>query len=127
MPSLFRKIRRYLRSPSASPGGPPLPTSLVSLTRTPRRASTAIHFPVTSMADSGPNTLRQAILNANANPGADIITFNISGPGVQEIQPLSALPPITGSVRLMPRPSRATRARHSFSWTAPWPEAEPTA
>ena len=57
-------------------------------------------FPVTSMADSGPNTLRQAILNANTNPGADIITFAISGPGVHEIQPLSALPPITGSVRI---------------------------
>ena len=34
-------------------------------------------FGVTSFADSGAGTLRQAILNANANPGPDQIAFNI--------------------------------------------------
>ena len=48
-------------------------------------------FTVTLAADSGPGTLRQAILDANASPGADAIAFNI-GTGVQAIRPLSALP-----------------------------------
>src|SRR6202011_732248 len=34
-------------------------------------------FAVTSLADSGPGSLRQAILDANASPGADVIQFNI--------------------------------------------------
>src|SRR5688572_15593433 len=34
-------------------------------------------FTVTTTADSGPGSLRQAILDANASPGADIITFLI--------------------------------------------------
>src|SRR6266849_8957736 len=44
---------------------------------------------VTTTADSGPGSLRQAILNANANPGLDTIDFNIAPGGVQTIQPLS--------------------------------------
>src|SRR5262249_47456778 len=32
-------------------------------------------FLVENFADSGPNSLRQAILDANANPGADLIRF----------------------------------------------------
>ena len=36
-------------------------------------------YTVTSTADSGAGTLRQAILDANANPGADTIAFNITG------------------------------------------------
>jgi len=32
-------------------------------------------FIVTNLEDAGPGSLRQAILNANANPGADVITF----------------------------------------------------
>jgi hypothetical protein len=55
-------------------------------------------FLVTSTADSGANTLRQAILNANAHPGADMITFNIAGSGVHVIQPASPLTPVTDSV-----------------------------
>jgi hypothetical protein len=54
-------------------------------------------FVVTSTADSGANTFRQAILNANAHPGADMITFNIAGPGVHVIQPASPQTPVIGS------------------------------
>jgi len=36
-------------------------------------------FTVTNNADSGPGSLRQAVLDANAAPGADVIAFNISG------------------------------------------------
>ncbi len=55
-------------------------------------------FQVTTTADSGPGSLRQAILDSNASPGANIITFDIPGPGVQTIAPESPLPPITASV-----------------------------
>jgi titin len=59
-------------------------------------------FPVTSTADPiglpGSLTLRQAILDANANPGSDTISFAIPGLGVHIIQPVSALPTITDSV-----------------------------
>lgn len=38
----------------------------------------ATTFVVNSLADNGIGTLRQAILDANANPGPDLITFNIN-------------------------------------------------
>ena len=53
-------------------------------------------FVVSSTADSGTGTLRQAILNANANgPSPDTITFNLPGEGAQTIALTSALPAIT--------------------------------
>jgi titin len=55
-------------------------------------------FTVLNTNDSGAGSLRQAILDANANPGMDTIAFNIPGGGVQTIQPLSALPNITDPV-----------------------------
>ncbi len=56
-------------------------------------------FTVVNTADSGAGSLRQAILDANANTGADRINFAI-GTGVQTIQPLSALPNITDDVTI---------------------------
>jgi hypothetical protein len=55
-------------------------------------------FTVTNTNDSGPSSLRQAIIDANSNPGADTINFNISGTGVPTIKPLSALPTVFESV-----------------------------
>jgi hypothetical protein len=52
-------------------------------------------YTVTNTNDSGPGSLRQAILDANASPGADTIAFNIPGQGVQTISPLTPLPPLT--------------------------------
>jgi hypothetical protein len=58
-----------------------------------------VSFVVTSAADSGPGTLRQAILNANANaPSIDTITFNISGP--TKITLATALPAISDAVHV---------------------------
>ncbi|HEX8251426.1 MAG TPA: carboxypeptidase regulatory-like domain-containing protein [Pyrinomonadaceae bacterium] len=59
----------------------------------------AATYTVTSDADSGPGTLRQAILDANATPGdADTIDFNITPlGGVKTINLLSPLPAITGT------------------------------
>jgi hypothetical protein len=56
---------------------------------------------VTSIGDSGPGSLRQAIVYVNndtSNPAADAIAFAIPGPGVHTIQPLSQLPDITHPV-----------------------------
>src|SRR6185503_9371561 len=41
-----------------------------------RTVSASTTFVVTNKNDSGPGSLRQAILDANANPGADTITFD---------------------------------------------------
>lgn len=48
-------------------------------------------FIVTNTNDTGPGSLRQAIMDANNHAGSDQISFNISGPGVHTIAPLNAL------------------------------------
>lgn len=55
-------------------------------------------YTVTTTADSGLGSFRQALLNANANLGLDTIAFNISGIGPFMITPASALPTITDPV-----------------------------
>ena len=58
----------------------------------------AATFTVTNTASSDSGSLRQAILNANANPGPDSIDFAIPAPGVQTIVLASPLPAITQPV-----------------------------
>ena len=48
-------------------------------------------FTVTTATDSGPGSLRQAILDANAAPGLDTIAFSIAGAAPHAIALLSAL------------------------------------
>src|ERR1051325_1070262 len=60
----------------------------------------ATTFIVTNTNDGGAGSLRQAILNANANAGAEVIAFNIAGAGVKTISPTSALPTITDPVTI---------------------------
>ncbi len=56
-------------------------------------------FSVTTTADSGPGSLRQAILNSDLFiGGTSTIDFAIPGQGVQTIAPLSPLPSITDPV-----------------------------
>jgi hypothetical protein len=57
-------------------------------------------YSVTNTNDSGAGSLRQAITDANANPGADSISFSIAGSGVQTINLTSALPTITGALTI---------------------------
>ncbi|MBH0204115.1 MAG: DUF4347 domain-containing protein, partial [Nitrospira sp.] len=57
-------------------------------------------YTVTNTSDSGAGSLRQAILDANANAGTDNIVFSIAGTGVHTINVASALPTITGTVIL---------------------------
>src|SRR5665213_300271 len=55
----------------------------------------AATFTVTTASDAGAGSLRQMILNANANPGLDTIAFNIPGTGPFTITPGAGLPAIT--------------------------------
>jgi hypothetical protein len=58
----------------------------------------AATFTVTSAADDGAGSFRQAILAANAAPGMDTIAFGIGGSGVHEISVLSSLPSLNDAV-----------------------------
>jgi hypothetical protein len=56
-------------------------------------------FVVTTSADSGPGSLRQATLDSNAATGAtNTIDFDIPGHGVEPIHLASPLPPLTNPV-----------------------------
>lgn len=57
-------------------------------------------FTVTSAADSGAGTLRQAMLSSESGPGGYTICFNIGGGGYKTIAPTSALPTITKPVTI---------------------------
>ena len=60
----------------------------------------AATFTVTNTNDSGPGSLRQAMLDANGTPGADTIAFNIPGPGVHTIAPATQLPDMLETVTI---------------------------
>lgn len=53
-------------------------------------------FSVANLNDSGAGSLRQALLDANAVPGADVVNFSVAG----SIQLNSALPVITDQVNI---------------------------
>ncbi|MEL6611960.1 MAG: hypothetical protein AAFQ53_07685, partial [Bacteroidota bacterium] len=57
-------------------------------------------FTVTTTANDGPGSLRQAILDANANAGADVIAFAIPGAGPHTIQVQTALPAIADAATI---------------------------
>jgi parallel beta-helix repeat protein len=58
-------------------------------------------YTVTNVNDSGTGSLRQAIKDANAHLGADIISFNIGGGGgLRTISPTSGLPSVTDPVTI---------------------------
>ncbi len=62
--------------------------------------TSAADFVVLTAADSGPGSLREAIVAANAAPGADRVVFNIPGVGVQVISVATPLPQITDSLEI---------------------------
>ena len=55
---------------------------------------------VNNTNDAGPGSLRQAILDANASPTVDVITFDIPGGGVKTIDLQTELPAITDAVTI---------------------------
>ncbi len=62
--------------------------------------SSAATFSVTNLTDSGAGSLRQAILNANTNPGPSSITFNLTGAGPFTLTPASAYAVLTNPVTI---------------------------
>lgn len=60
----------------------------------------AATFTVTNTNDSGPGSLRQAILDNNAAGPGNVINFNIPGTGPFTIKPLTDLPIITKTVTI---------------------------
>jgi CSLREA domain-containing protein len=84
-------------NPSAAPA-----TDQRGVARSGKTDIGAFEYPgkVVNTNDSGPGSLRQAILNVNADPGTavDTIFFAIPGPGVHTIALTSALPAITHPV-----------------------------
>ena len=75
----------------------PVLAVLLGCTTLPAAADT---FTVTTNADSGPGTLRQAMLDANVHVGADTIAFSIPDGGVHTIAPLTYLPAITDALTI---------------------------
>lgn len=68
-------------------------------------SAVAATYTVSTTEDNGPGSLRQAIIDANAQPNSpatqpDEITFNIPGVNVHTIGLLSPLPPITDAVMI---------------------------
>jgi hypothetical protein len=61
------------------------------------RASSLV---VSNTNDSGAGSLRQALLDANAAPGADMVTFNLNGCPCTIILTTGALPVITGELAI---------------------------
>src|SRR5205085_2492969 len=65
-----------------------------------RQVKMPVVFTVTNTEDTGPGSLRQAILDSNASPPpppgtSNLIVFSISGSGVHTIMPATQLPDIT--------------------------------
>src|SRR5687767_12101794 len=85
--------RRPRFSRAAQHRPPPLP-SIAAEPLEPRRL--LANFVVTTTADDGPGSLRQAILDANATTSQDRITFAIGDDptAVHRIRPLSPLPEV---------------------------------
>ena len=93
----------YTSPPPGSQGFATLSLSATSEGASPLQTQLHItdgFFSVTTTADSGPGSLRQAILDSNfaTTSGTNTIDFDIPGPGVETIDLASPLPPITTSV-----------------------------
>ena len=79
--------------------------ALVMLSLADASQSEAGSLVVTTMADSGPGSFRQALANAGTNPGLDVITFD---PAVfPEANPATIQATRTTSSKAAPRLSRS--------------------
>ncbi|MCU1462812.1 MAG: hypothetical protein JWO37_2887 [Acidimicrobiales bacterium] len=74
--------------------------SLTGMLASSPPAHAAACIAVTTTADSGTGSLRQAIIDANAAAGADTICFSIPVSGAHTIAPVTALPTITDPVTI---------------------------
>ena len=69
-------------------------------------------YTVTNTNDSGAGSFRQAILDTNANAGADTINFSIAATGVNTINLSTILPTIIGQVTINRPQNWTSLARH---------------
>lgn len=92
--SHLRRADRPRRRSSARGRGRPA-TARLSVEALEHRALLSV-FPVTSLADSGPGSLRQAILDANATPGDDTIPIEVTG----TINLAGALPTLSSNLTI---------------------------
>ena len=92
-------VGRHLSATATDPQGN---TSEFSQTLPTVSLIPPLTFTVTNTNDSGPGSLRQAMLDANARVAAtpNTIAFNIPGAGVQTIKPAGALPVIIEPVTI---------------------------
>lgn len=70
----------------------------LTASQTANFTATRQSFVVTNTNNHGAGSLRDAIINANATPGTDTITFNIPGAGVKTISPIIGYPAIIDRV-----------------------------
>jgi titin len=96
----MRGIIKFLFCPVCQGGRLPATLMVVAFLFHVGAAHGDTFFTVTNKADSGAGSLRQAILDANANPGPDTINFQISGTAPFTINLLSALPAVTDPVTI---------------------------
>jgi hypothetical protein len=82
----------YPMMPSLELDAPPVEAAEEKVCACPTSGNT---YTVTTLADSGDGSLREAITCCNADPDLDIIIFNISGSGPHVISLLDELPRIT--------------------------------
>ena len=81
-------------------GTDPVPGNDSATSTTTAVAAGPTTFVVVNTNDSGAGSLRQAILDANAQAGPDQIAFAIPGTGVRSIVPVTALPAITSPITI---------------------------
>lgn len=102
---------------------------LASLPLVTRSARANTYYVVNKTNDSGAGSLRQAIIDANNNPGPDTIGFNIpqsdsgysSSDGVWTIKPSSLLPSLTGGATII---DGATQTANQGDTNVVGPEVE---
>jgi parallel beta-helix repeat protein len=76
------------------------PAATILLAMAARQPAAGATFVVANTFDSGAGSLRQAILDANANPGPDTVAFALGAGGPFTISPTSNLPDITGPLTI---------------------------
>ena len=101
--SIDRSGQNYqLLFTASAAGAPPAASAFFTVTGTDTSDPSRNYFAVTSIADSGAGTLRQAIINANNTPngtgGPDVIRFALHAGGPQRILLSTPLPPIVQPV-----------------------------
>ena len=94
--SKLTTVPRYLAYTFQEQGASPSPMAIKMIVQG-QPTLPVPSFVVTNTNDAGPGSLRQAILDANANPGRDVIQFTLVGAS-RTISPTSALPVISGEL-----------------------------